>query len=663
MTCKELMALLVKASAAYYAGRPFISDEEYDARRRQLKKMVEDGEADERAALVLAQVGSHPPAGSRKVERDVPMLSLDNCFTREEFDAFHSRMVAACGDVEYSLEPKFDGLSLELVYRRGVLVEASTRGDGRVGEDVTATAMAVPTIPRVLPDLAHDELRVRGEAILTRSSFKSLNDRTKSEGGEPYANARNAAAGIVRSKSASWKTRQLTFVAYDAVPQDVWATQRELFEDVAEGGFVVPRFVVARTADDVEAVYERAAAVHALRKRGAVVGGSYELDGMVVKLNSVAARRSLEEEGRRAPKWAIAWKFESQKAVTTIRSVTDQVGRTGRITPVAELEPVEVCGVTVTRATLHNYDLVAKHDYRAGDSVLVERAGDVIPEVVENLTVKRGVDRPGRHVRVNPPGLCPRCGSVVKRDGKYARCSAGEDCAEQLVRRLVHWCSREVADVDGFGARLAERLVESGAVRSLADLYSLDEAALAELPGVGERTARKVVSQLAASADMPLWKFVFGLGLDGVGKSTAKALAAEFGDAVSLVCGVSIHAVAALPRVGEKTAAKVVEAVEDAAGTVRALLDAGVRPSAPASDAEKRTEGPLSGELVVFTGALPVPRREAQERAEMAGATVVGSVTRRTTVVVVGENPGSKLRKARELGVREMDYAEFDGLA
>ena len=639
----RLVEQVSEADRNYYAGTPTVTDDEYDAMKERLRAMVELGS--ERAAELLGAVGSTPSSKALRVKHKYLMRSLDNCFDREQLETFCDKV----GAPRYAVEPKLDGMSLELEYCKGVLVRALTRGDGRVGEDVTKNARAVGQLPLMTASTA-PFVSVRGEVLFTKDAFERANERRRESGGSEYANARNAAAGTMRRKEINDDTRDLMFVAYDVEPKSTCGAtgQSGLLKLFNALGFVTPPSTLCSGTQDVCYAYDQ---LQELRE-----DLKFEADGVVVKVDDFALREELGESDH-APNWAIAWKFASQKTVTRVLEITHQVGRTGRITPVAELEPVPLAGVVVRCATLHNYDLLEEKDIRVGDDVVVERAGDVIPEVVG--LAPGAVDVESRGPACSCPSICPRCGALVEYDGKYVCCSAGTDCVEQLVHRIVHWCSRAVADVDRLGTKLAESLVDAGLVADVADLYVLTEEQLESLPGVGRKTARKVVSQLESSKTMSLDKFLFGLSLNCVGKSTAKVLAKEF-VTLEAVRALAPAEVESVPGMGTITAFNVFEALFDSRDLIDKLVIEGVVPLQFA--AERPREGGLSGEVLVFTGVLPVKRSEAQSTAEAHGAVVSGSVGAKTTLVVVGDKPGSKLEKARKLGVRVVGFDEFKNM-
>lgn len=643
MDKKQLIVKLLQASAAYYAGEPVMDDDAYDALRTQLQTFADAG--DVVAQNVLLQVGAQVPAGSVKVTHQYPMKSLDNCYNPDEFEKFARRFHPK--DIHgYVVEPKLDGLALSLEYRNGVLAQATTRGDGMVGEDVTVTALAIPSIPRVIPTRAR-VVFIRGEVVIEKKVLEDINKTLVEAEQRPYANARNAAAGILRSKEPDWKSSKLLFVAYDTtpIPEESAITSRMKLVSFLNAWFQTPPTVWAGDPAMVKDIYD-----DLVDRREHL---PYEADGAVVKINALQCQKDHPGTSH-APGWAIAWKFESQKAATLLRAITHQVGRTGRITPVAELKPVELAGVVVRRATLHNYKLLAERDIRPGDEVLIERAGDVIPEVVKTLGV---LQDSARAELVQAPGLCPQCGSLVRYEGDFVYCSAGEGCRAQLVQRLLHWCGRGVAEVDGFGEKMAETLVEADLVVSVADLYKLSPGDLTVLPGVGAKTEKNILDQIAASLSLSLDRFIFGLGVPSVGKTTATQLAEVYGSWAAFA-GTDVPTLEAVPGIGEKSAFAIIEALSEMSGLINELFRAGVSPvwqPPEVSDA-------LAGETVVFTGALPVPRAEAQEAVKSLGAKVTGSVSPKTTLVVVGDNPGAKYNKAMKLGVRVIDYAEFCSL-
>jgi DNA ligase (NAD+) len=557
--------------------------------------------------------------------------------------------------VEYLAEPKYDGLSIELIYEDGLLVRGSTRGDGAVGEDVTENLRTIRAIPLRIPAAAPPPLRkgrvsVRGEALMPLPEFEALNKRLIEQSEEPFANARNSAAGTVRQLDPSiTASRRLDFYAYDVVREAEggdFPTQHETLEALRAGGFHVDRS--ARICKSIDAAFEFHAVL--LERRDRL---EFEIDGAVIKVN----RRDWQDLlgfRARSPRWAVAFKFPPREEVTRILDIAVQVGRTGKLTPVAMLQPVNVSGVTVSRATLHNQDEVDRKDVRIGDTVRVRRAGDVIPEVVEVLHDHR----PRGTSPFKLPDRCPVCGARVEREGAYHLCTNGLSCPAQLQGHFEHFVSRGAMDITGLGSRTVEQLIARGLVRDLADIYALTPIDLAGLEGFAEKSIENLMQAIDSSKRPRLDRFVFALGIEHVGSTIAQLLADHYGALEPLVQA-GEEELQGIKGIGPEVASAVRRFFSSARN--RKVLDrlarAGVKPVA-----EKKAKGPqpLAGEVVVFTGALErMTRPEAQKKAERAGARIASGVSRKVTLVVAGPGAGSKLDEASKLGLAVIDEAEF----
>jgi DNA ligase (NAD+) len=581
------------------------------------------------------------------------MLSLKNAFADEEVIAFDRRASATLevATIEYAVEPKFDGLAINLRYERGVLAVGATRGDGTSGEDVTANVKTIAAIPlRLAGQQLPTVLEVRGEVLMLKRDFAALNVAQAARGEKQFVNPRNAAAGALRQlDSQITASRKLTFFAYglgavqwgDAKPP---RTQAQVMDWLSEAHFPVARERrVVRGVDGLLAYYRE------LGGRRAEL--PYDIDGVVYKVNELRAQQLLGFVSR-APRFAIAHKFPAQEMTTEVLGIDVQVGRTGALTPVARLKPVFVGGVTVTNATLHNEDEVLRKDVRIGDTVVVRRAGDVIPEVVAVVKEKR----PTRTHTFTMPARCPVCGSAVVRlpDEAIARCSGGLFCAAQRKQALLHFASRRAMDIEGLGEKLVDQLVDGGVVRTPADLYRLGVAALAELDRMAEKSAGNVVAAIEKSKQTTLPRFIFALGIRHVGEATAKDLAEHFGKLDALVAA-DEASLLTVRDVGPVLAASICGFFAEAHNreVIEQLRAAGVR----WKEGEPRQHhGRLAGSTFVLTGTLPTMRRdEAKALLEAQGAKVAGSVSKKTTYVVAGEEPGGKLDSARELGVPVID--------
>lgn len=646
---EELRELIRYHDRLYYQeDRTEISDEEYDALMRRLLQLENDHPELRTEDSPTRRVGAPPVASFPRVTHDPPMLSLDNVLDAGQLGLFERRVMAELGldsPPDYSVEPKLDGVALSLVYRDSVLVMGSTRGDGTTGEDVTPNVRTVRAIPLRLPRSFPGELEVRGEVFFTLPDFARMNERRVEEGKPPFANPRNAASGSIRQLDSRVTARRpLSFLAYAAPrpPVDV-GTQSELLALLRRLGFPVSSLNrVCRGVSEVEKVHGEMRSLRASLP--------FEIDGLVVKID----RFDLQERMgvlSRAPRWAVAWKFHAEEVATRLLGIDVSVGRTGRLTPVARLDPVRVGGVTVSNATLHNEDELRRKDVRPGDMVLVRRAGDVIPEIV------RVVSTPGR--RGEPfrfPDHCPVCGGPVFRpEGEAAHRCINPSCPARLRESLFHWGSRDAMDIEGLGEKLCDQLVTRGLVSDIADLYRLEREQVAALDRMGELSASNLLQQLEESRNRDLSRFIVGLGIPGVGVAAARLLASRFGDLPSLRAA-SREDLMELDGIGPVLARSLVSFFEDPVtrGVVDRLAAAGFDPKGGGPRG-----GPLQGLTIVFTGGLSVPRPEARRLSEEAGARVVSSVSAGTDVVVAGPGAGSKLEKARALGVRVVHEEEW----
>ncbi|WP_411913478.1 NAD-dependent DNA ligase LigA [Wenzhouxiangella sp. AB-CW3] len=641
----------------YVLDDPSIPDAEYDRLLRELETLE-----DRHPELITPEsptqrVGAAPAQGFETVEHDIPMLSLANAFSREEVAEFDRRIREQL-DLEvigYSAEPKLDGVAISLIYERGNLVLAATRGDGQTGENVTTNVRTIRSVPlKLRGHNIPERLEVRGEIFMTRSGFEQLNTRLADAGEKTFVNPRNAASGSLRQLDASvTATRPLRFYCYGAATTDrLPESHGEVLEKLREYG--IPVSAEASRVDGLEGLLDYYESIGS--KRGDL---DYDIDGVVYKVDDLDQQRELGQVSR-APRWALAHKFPAQEEVTRLLGIEVQVGRTGALTPVARLEPVFVGGVTVTNATLHNADEVRRKDVRPGDEVVVRRAGDVIPEIVRSIPERRSGD-PAPWVM---PESCPECGSAVEQvEGEAAaRCSGGLVCPAQRKRALEHFASRKAMDIDGLGSRLIEQLVDQDLVRSPADLYHLDRDTLAGLDRMAERSADNLLAALEASKEVSLGRLLFALGIREVGEVTARNLARQFGS-IDRLAEASVEALEAVRDVGPVMARHIRAFFDEAHNreVVERLLSAGVRYEV--EQAAESGEQPLAGKTYVLTGSLSGrTRSEAKAALEALGARVTGSVSKNTTALIAGGEPGSKLMRAEELGVPVLDEAGLESL-
>jgi len=637
----------------YVLDAPEIPDAEFDALFRELQAL-------ELAHPELAspdsptqRVGAPVQGGLASITHAVPMLSLNNALTGEEAAAFDRRVREALGieQVEYSAEPKFDGLAVSLTYESGRLAVGATRGDGYAGEDVTANLRTLPSVPLALSGTDPPRLlEVRGEVIMFKRDFAALNAQQRARGEKEFVNPRNAAAGALRQLDPRiTASRRLRFFAYNiarfegsGLPMDRHSRQMAWLESLYLP--VSPRRQVVRGLDGLLAYYADTGSARASLP--------YEIDGVVYKVDDIAQQKRLGFVSR-APRFAVAHKFPAEEAVTQVVDIGVQVGRTGAITPVARLKPVFVGGVTVTNATLHNEDEVRRKDVRIGDFVVVRRAGDVIPEVVRVLPERRPEDA----LEFRMPDRCPVCQSAVRRgeDEAVTRCTAGLFCPAQRKQALLHFASRRAMDIEGLGEKLVDQLVDSGRVQSPADIYRLQADDLAGLERMGGKSAANLVQAIAASRQPSLARFIYALGIRNVGESTARDLAKAFGS-IDALMGADLVRLQQVPDVGPVVAQSIADFFAEPHNRliVRELLDLGVAPQAQA--VTPAGNAPLQGSTFVLTGTLPtMSRDEARAMIEAAGGKVAGSVSKKTDYVVAGADPGSKYDKAVALAIRILD--------
>ena len=650
---RELIAEIRQHDYRYHVlDAPTIGDTQYDELVAELKRLETDFPDSLDPNSPTQRVGAKPDSGFSEVSHQVPMLSLDNVFDADEFQQFVERMtdrLDGISSLELTAEPKLDGLALSIRYERGELILAATRGDGSTGENVTQNVRTIRSIPLTLHGEHLPEiLEVRGEVIMKKEDFDAMNRRLQAVGEKTFVNPRNAAAGSLRQLDpAIVATRPLSFYAYGVgeVSAPLGDRHSDVMEMLKSLGIPVNPGLVKGDASSIESAYQML-----LAKRDSL---PYEIDGMVVKVDPLALQDALGFVAR-APRFATAWKFPAQEAATDLIAIDVQVGRTGAITPVARLEPVFVGGVTVSNATLHNFDEVARLDVRPGDRVMVRRAGDVIPQIVRVMTDQR----PTNSQAVTLPTACPICDSPVERaDGEAViRCSGGLICQAQRLEHLKHFVSRKAMDIDGVGERLLEIVVEKQWVQTPADLYRLSIESLKDLDRMGEKSAANVVQAIAASKATTLARFLYALGIRDVGEATARTLAQTFGDLEPLMSA-TLEDLMAVDDVGPIVASHIRAffEVQQNRGVIQELRDLGVH--WPVRSVEVPTTGvDLSGQTWVLTGTLEsMTRDEASDRLRALGAKVSGSVSAKTTVLVAGPGAGSKLSKAQDLGVTVMD--------
>jgi DNA ligase (NAD+) len=659
----ELRRELAHHNELYYRqDEPEIGDDEYDALLDELREIEADHPDLRTPDSPTQRVGAAPSSRFPEVEHHEQMLSLGNARNEEELRAWETRirnhlkrLDISASEFSYTTEPKIDGLAIALVYENGVFVRGATRGDGRVGEDVTQNLRTIEAIPTEIPD-APDLIEVRGEVYLPIADFKAFNERRAEEGKPTFANPRNSASGSLRQLDPSMTAeRPLTIWSYalGAVRGVDFATHSEEIAWLGERGFRINPDTEHHAG--VESVVKRC---HWWEERREQL--DYEIDGVVVKVDERALWRELGVVGRE-PRWAIAWKFPPTTATTKLKEVVWNVGRTGHLVPFAMLEPVHVGGVTVTTATLHNEEDLARKDVRVGDEVVVMRAGDVIPQVVSPLTQKRkkGARKP------KPPKKCPICGTptVKPEDSVFTICPNRAGCPGQAFQHVKHFVSKGAMDIDGLGEKQALRFLQEGLIADVGDIYDLDEERLTGLEGFGEVSARNLVAAIAASRERPFQRVLYALGLPGVGYVTAEALAMHFGSIAELQRA-DPEQIEDVEGVGPIMAVQIAESLADerTAELIAKLGEKGLRLKLDPSEL-RRAGGPLEGRTLVLTGTLDdLTREEAAALIKSAGGKVVNSVSKKTDYVVAGDNPGSKLAKAEKLGTEILDEAGLRAL-
>jgi DNA ligase (NAD+) len=657
----ELRQHIARADYQYYVlDNPDLPDGEYDKLMIELRSLEAKYPDLITPDSPTQRVSGEPVAAFGVVTHKVPMLSLDNAFTDEDLLAFdrriHERLGSAAeADLEYVAEPKLDGLAVTVIYRDGKLERAATRGDGVKGEDVTANVRTIHQVPHKLKGHPPEVVEVRGEVFMPIKGFERMNRLLREQGEKVYINPRNSAAGSLRQldpRITAKRPLDMFFYAIGAVEGGTLPdTQWELLKAFEKWGLPVsPDATLVKGVAGLLDYFRRIG-----EKRKSL---TYQIDGVVYKLNSRVDQERLGFVSR-APRWATAHKFPAEEATTTVLKIEFQVGRTGALTPVARLEPVFVGGVTVTNVTLHNIDEVRRKDVRVGDTVVVRRAGDVIPEVVR-VVKHLSDDAP----QIELPAVCPVCGSaVIQAEGEaVARCTGGFTCRAQRQEALRHFAGRRAIDIEGLGDKIIEQLVEQDLVKSPADLYTLTLEQLSELDRMGEKSAANLVEAIRKSRDTTLPRFLFALGIRDVGEATALALAQHFGKLEKLL-DASVDEIQQVQDVGPVVAAHVAAfiASPDHRSVIARLREEGVH---WADVARPRVEGqPFAGMTFVITGTLDsMSREDAQEALVALGAKVSGSVSKKTRYVVAGADPGSKLKKATELGVEVLDESQFTAL-
>ncbi len=643
---------------------PVISDAEYDKLFRRLKEL-EGSSGYILPDSPTQRVGAPPLDKFEKVKHAEPMLSLDNAFSQDEVREFDERVkkeltkkgLDFAEEIEYTVEPKYDGLAMELTYKKGLLERAATRGDGYEGEDVTTNIRTVKAIPLKIEGVdIPGQIDLRGEVYLDREDFDKLNREREKNEESLFANPRNAAAGSVRQLDSSiTEKRKLHMACYGvgAMKGIDFKSQADLVTWLRKAHFPTPqRFAVVK---GIDAVTEQIKKIEEDRPKL-----PFEADGVVIKVNDFNLQKELGYKTRE-PRWAIAYKFPAHQGTTVIEGIIASVGRTGVITPVAMMKPVRIGGVTVSRSTLHNWDEIERKDIRIGDTVVVERAGDVIPHVVTVIREKRS----GNERQFPPPKICPVCGShVVREAGEVAFRCIGLNCSAQVLERIMHYASRGAMDIEGLGEKNVELLYHHGLIKHFVDLYALKKEDLLGLPRFAEKSARNLINAIEKSKDTTLSRFLFALGILHVGEYAAKQLARHF-EKIEDLYRIKPEFILEIKQMGEKLAESISGFFNEKGNlhTLDTLKKLGVKISNPDYEAgTKKVRGPLDGLTIVVTGTLSRPRNEIEEVIERLGGHAAGSVSKKTSYVLAGEEAGSKLEKAKTLGVKVLNEKEFNSL-
>jgi DNA ligase (NAD+) len=654
---EALRAALRHHNYRYYVlDDPVVSDAEYDRMLQQLQALEDEHPDLQTPDSPTQQVGGEPRDALGTVRHPTPMRSLKAVYDTDAVRAFDEtcRTELDTDPVAYVAEPKFDGLAVELIYEDGQLVQASTRGDGQTGEEITANVKTIKSVPLRLRDDARpvpDRLVVRGEAYMRKDAFNAFNQERLDAGKEPFANPRNAAAGSLRQLDPTVTARRpLQIFFYEVAPGEArdFDTHSDALQALPEWGLRVCDDHLRR-CDGIDAAIDHHAALADARD-----DLPYEIDGVVIKVDDLRAHETLGMRDR-DPRWAVAYKFEPRRSTTSITDIHVQVGRTGRITPVAALEPVHIGGVEVSRASLHNQNEIDRKDIRIGDTVLVERAGDVIPYVVKAIADERDGSEESYHL----PDTCPACGAeiVLSDDRKQAFCTGGMTCPAQIRERLTHFASREAMDIEGLGEKRAEQLVNAGLVERISDLYALEKDDLVDLERVAETSAQNLLDEIEASLERDLDRFIYALGIPLVGAATARALAQQYATLDALM-GAPETALRNIADIGPEVAHSIVAYFGDAdnRAVIDALREAGLTLHNPYAEAEQ----PLEGLTVVFTGRLDRwTRDEAKRLVERLGGRAASSVSGETDYVVAGPGAGQKRDQADAHDVPVLDEGAF----
>lgn len=639
----------------YVLDSPVISDEEYDRLYQRLKEL------EEKYNYILPdsptqRVGAAPLDKFEKVKHTVPMLSLDNAFSYDdliEFDKRIKRLLKSSEDIEYTVEPKYDGLAIEITYKNGLLYKASTRGDGYEGEDVTNNIKTIKSVPlRIESETVPEIIDIRGEVYMNIDEFERINKEREEKGEQVFANPRNAAAGSVRQLDPSiTASRKLYLACYgigDFKGID-FKSQWEFIQWLKQAHFPIP--VIVKKVKGIENVI---GVIKEIEEKRSTF--PFETDGAVIKVNDFELQHALGIKTRE-PRWAIAYKFPAHQGITKLKEIIPSVGRTGVITPVAILEPVRIGGVTVSRSTLHNWDEVKRKDIRVGDYVIVERAGEVIPHIIGVVKERRT----GNEKYVQLPEKCPVCGSkAVREEGEVALRCIGLNCPAQVLERIRHFASRGAMNIEGLGEKNINLFYSNGLIKNFVDIYGIKKEDIIKLPRFAEKSAQNIIDAIEKSKHTTLAKFLYALGIIHVGEYTSKLIAKNF-EKISDLYHIPFERLIEIPQIGDKTAKAVSEFFNDQGNiyTIEKLKSLGLKLTNPDYQDNKKDKLPLDGLVFVITGTLPKPRKDIEGLIEKLGGKVSSSVSKSTDYLIVGDQPGSKLQKAKSLNIKTLDYNDF----
>lgn len=659
----ELRNQIVYHNYRYYVlDDPVVSDAEFDRLMQRLTQLEQEFPDLVTPTSPTQRIGAQPLGQFATVPHTVPMLSLSNAFMEDEVREFDNRVrkLLNVSEVVYVMEPKIDGLAVELIYERGEFVAGSTRGDGYTGEDITQNLRTIHTIPMSLFSsqglTIPDRLEVRGEVYMGKHEFRELNKKREQAGETVFANPRNAAAGSLRQLdpriSAQRKLRMFCYGAGQMIGLTI-GTHFQFLEHLKTWGFNVNPLI--RLCSGITEAITYYGHLRSMREEL-----PYEIDGTVIKVNRLDFQEGLGSVSR-APRWALAYKFEAHEETTVVEDIIISVGRTGALTPIALLKPVIIGGVEVSRATLHNEDEIARKDIRKGDTVLVTRAGDVIPEVIKSIPEKRT----GSEVLFRMPEYCPICSEkVIREPGEAVRRCVNINCPAQIKGRIRHFASKRAMDIEGLGTKLVEQLVENGYVKNIADIYCIQKADLMRLERLADKSAGNIIDSIEHSKKPVFSRFLYALGIPHVGEHIADLLAQRYTDIHDLMAG-GEEELQSIPEIGPEVASSIVAFFEDKENrnSIERLLQSGFAITYKNADAEGSRRGRLTGKIFVFTGSLSqMTREEARKEVERLGGRTAPSISKNVTYLVVGEGGGSKLQKAKDLGITALDEIEFQAM-